>query len=70
MALEDSRIDVKEQECALSKIPDGINAMEYKGASEGHVTFRKMVRAICKLIPPNGKWDVSHVRPMEQLCKV
>jgi hypothetical protein len=68
-AEKDPRIVVRDWEHAVAKIPGGINAMEYRG--EGHVEFRKkVVAAVCKLVPPDVKWDVSHVRSVERLCKV
>ena len=55
----------------LSKVPGGINAMEYGGVAEGEVTFRKrVVEAVCKLLPPDVKYDVSHVQSMELLLEV
>jgi hypothetical protein len=45
--------------------------MEYSGLAEGEVEFRKkVVAAICKLVPPDVKYDVSHVKSMERLCEV
>jgi hypothetical protein len=65
------RIDVENWKVALSKIPGGINAMEYSGLAEGEVEFRKkVVKAICKLVPPNVMYDVSDIQSMERLCEV
>lgn len=68
-ASEDDRIDVKKWMHSLSKVP-GQNGIEYVEAV-GEVTYReKVVAAICKLVPPDVKWDISHVQALPQLCEV
>lgn len=66
---EDGRIDVNQWVRALSVL-GGLNGMEYV-AAVGEVTYReKVVAAVCKLIPPDLKWDVSHVQSTPKLCEV
>ena len=63
------RIDVKKWVHALSVL-DGLNGIEYVGAV-GEVTCREeVVAAVCKLIPPDIKWDVSRVQSTSKLCEV
>lgn len=39
------------------------------GVGDGEVTYRKrIVQAICKLVPPVTQFDVSHVEGKERIC--
>ena len=65
----DGRIDVGKWVHALSRVLGPVNGMEYDGVDE--VAFRKnVVAAVCKSIPPDVKYDVSHVQALPRLCKV
>ncbi|KAG0588621.1 hypothetical protein KC19_2G256600 [Ceratodon purpureus] len=64
----DDRIDVGKWVQALSRVLGPVNGMEYDGVDE--VAFRKnVVAAVCKSIPPDVKYDVSHVQALPRLCK-
>ncbi|KAG0588560.1 hypothetical protein KC19_2G252200 [Ceratodon purpureus] len=64
----DGRIDVGKWVHALSRVLGPVNGMEYDGVDE--VAFRKnVVAAVCKSIPPDVKYDVSHVQALPRLCK-
>lgn len=65
----DDRIDVRKWVSALEAL-NPISAMEY-GAGVGEVNFREKVKeVICKLVPPDLKWDVPQVLDMPRLCEV
>ena len=65
----DSRIDVKEWVRA-TKVLEPINGIVYDEA-QGEVTYRsKVVKAICKLTPPDLEWDDSHIKALPRLCEV
>lgn len=66
----DGTIDLDEWEHAVSKI-QGNNGIHYAGKTEGEAKFiERVVEAVCKLVRPDLKWDVSHVQSVGELCKV
>lgn len=66
---DDSRIDVMEWVRA-TKVLDPINGIVYDEA-QGEVTYRsKVVKAICKLTPPDLEWDDSYIQAKPRLYEV
>jgi hypothetical protein len=66
----DDTIDLDEWQHALSRI-QGNNGMHYGGATQGKSAFiKEVVAGVCKLLPPDVKYNMSHVQSMEQLCQV
>jgi hypothetical protein len=62
--------DLDEWQHALSRI-QGNNGMHYGGATQGKSAFiKEVVAGVCKLLPPDVKYNMSHVQSMEQLCQV
>jgi hypothetical protein len=64
----DNRIDLQEWKKAL-EVFRSTNGISYNEL--GEVKCREeIVEAICKLVPPETKWDDSHVQGRIRFCKV
>lgn len=70
MASKDERIKLEEWVYALKKIT-GNTGMAYGKNTEVEGAFiRRVVEEVCRLLPPDVKWDVSNVRSINKLSEV